>query len=119
MRSWGYDLPEKVAEIMALQHRGNRENIAVLDAGAGDGLSGEALRRVGFASLTGIDLSPGMIEIAASRGVYKQAKVADLSKTLPFSADEFDMVTIVGVMTYLAPGQAFDEIIRVTKPGGS
>ena len=50
----------------------------ILDAGAGDGLSGRALKDAGFGSLTGIDLSPELIEIARTKNVYGRCEVADL-----------------------------------------
>merc|ERR1712151_905959 len=91
----------------------------VLDAGAGDGLSGKAITDLGFKEVTGIDLSPELIKIAQNNNIYKKAEVADLSKPLKYKSDEFDAITVVGVMTYLEPdGCALDEFCRVVKPGG-
>ena len=42
-----------------------------------------------------------------------------LGETLDFSTNFFDAVISVGVFTYNhAPSHAFDELIRITKPGG-
>ena len=52
-----------------------------LDLGCGTGLSGAAFKdRAGH--LTGIDLSPAMIEKARSRGIYDSLAVADIERAM-------------------------------------
>ena len=65
VREWGYDMPEKVAAAASSQQlNAPIEDCKVLDAGAGDGLSGVALKEVGFRNIIGTDLSPEMLAIA-------------------------------------------------------
>ncbi len=91
----------------------------VLDAGAGTGLVGEALASLGYRDLVAIDLSQGMLNEARSKNVYKELHQMVLGEKLGFDSDRFDGVISVGVFTLgHAPVSAFDELIRVTKPGG-
>lgn len=99
------------------------EKIFILDAGAGDGLSGLALRDVGFdettAHIVGADVSPKMLEIAKERKCYDDTKLVDLNKPLPFATDSFDCIACVGTLTYIDPNSgALDEFVRITRPGG-
>lgn len=56
----------------------------VLDAGAGTGLVGAALRALGFAgAIDGADLSPAMLARAERLGVYRSLFEADLTRPLP------------------------------------
>ncbi len=43
----------------------------ILDVGAGTGLVGIALAKLGFEQIIGTDISPGMLTKAAEKGVYK------------------------------------------------
>jgi len=120
VRGWGYNMPEICAEILKAHiPAGNEASCKVLDAGAGDGLSGKALVEQGFTDVTGVDLSPELVKIAQDHGIYTKAEVADLSQPLQFVTDEFDALTVVGVMTYLEPdGCSLAEFCRVVRPGG-
>ena len=91
----------------------------ILDAGAGTGLVGMMLAEAGFHRLTAIDISPGMLEEARSKGVYRELHRMVLGEELDFSDDSFDAVVSIGVLTLgHAPARSLDEIVRVTKPGG-
>lgn len=92
----------------------------ILDAGAGDGLGGLALKAAGFCgSIVGIDLTPNLLSLAKKRGCYSKIIEVDLSKTLPFENDCFGIVTCTGVLTYLEPESGvLQELIRVTKNEG-
>ena len=104
IRDWGYTLPEVVAQelhqcVKAELHKNSK--IRVLDAGAGDGLSGVALREAGFdessAYISGNDISSAMLDIAKERKCYDDVKLVDLNKApLPYKTDEFDVVTCTG-----------------------
>jgi len=120
VRKWGYNMPEVCAETLKkYAPAGKEETYKILDAGAGDGLSGKAITDQGFKEVTGIDLSPELIKIARKNKIYKKAEVADLSKPLKYRTDEFDAMTVVGVMTYLEPdGCSLAEMCRVVKQGG-
>lgn len=91
----------------------------ILDAGCGTGLVGEALLKLGAKHLDGVDLSPGMLEVAERTGVYESLNVANLAERLDIPSGNYDAVICVGTMTegHVGP-EAFDEFARVTKPGG-
>ncbi len=91
----------------------------ILDAGAGTGLVGKALSGAGYRNLTAIDMSPGMLEEARSKGVYRELRRMVLGERLYFPDDSFDAVVSIGVLTLgHAPARSLDELVRVTRPGG-
>ena len=51
----------------------------MLDAGAGTGLLGEWLKIIGYGPVEGVDLSPGMLAVAARKGVYDRLAQGDLT----------------------------------------
>ena len=91
----------------------------ILDAGAGTGRLGEALSLHGYGDITGIDLSPGMLEIAINKPGYTETKVQRLGDRLDFPDNMFPVVASLGAFApNLAQADAFSELIRVTQPGG-
>ncbi|ETN46950.1 uncharacterized protein HMPREF1541_01140 [Cyphellophora europaea CBS 101466] len=94
-------------------------NISILDAGCGTGLVGAHLAKLGAALIDGIDLSPGMLQVARATGVYRSLEVTDLSKAIPISDETYDVVTCVGTLTqgHVGP-EVLTEFVRITKKGG-
>lgn len=91
----------------------------ILDAGAGTGLVGTLLSQHNYNTLTAIDISQGMLDVAAAKGAYLDLRVMALGDKLLFPDDEFDAVVCVGVLTLgHAPPHSLLELVRVTKPGG-
>ena len=91
----------------------------VLDAGCGTGLVGLSLAAMGFTRIVGFDLSPGMLQRSAERGVYSELHEGSLLERLPFGDERFGSVVSVGVFTYgHVDGSAFAELARVTTSGG-
>ena len=91
----------------------------VLDAGAGTGLVGELLSRLGYEDMVAIDLSLGMLEESRKRTIYRQLSQMVMGEPLDFPTDSFGAVVSVGVLTVgHAPASSFDELIRITRPGG-
>lgn len=98
------------------------ENIArasILDAGCGTGLVGLHLAQVGAKNVDGIDLSPGMLEIARKTGVYQSLDVTDMSKPIPQKDDSYKVVVCIGTFTqgHVGP-EAMSELVRVTEKTG-
>ena len=91
----------------------------LLDAGAGTGLLGDELAKLGFANIDANDLSPGMLERARGKGIYQQCRVMELGLALDYPDDVYDAVVVCGVFTpNHAPASSLDEMARITKPGG-
>jgi SAM-dependent methyltransferase len=89
----------------------------VLEVGCGPGRDGEAIAAAGLA-YTGVDLSPGMVEVARSAGL--DAHVASATD-LPFGDHAFDAVWSMSTLMHLDDAElaaALSEIVRVLVPGG-
>lgn len=92
---------------------------AVLDAGAGTGLTGELLKILGFTPLVALDLSPAMLARASEKGIYAELQQARLGGPLPFSDGQFAGVISTGVFTTGHVGfEAVEELLRILRPGG-
>jgi len=91
----------------------------ILDAGAGTGLVGELLAKLGYHDLAAMDLSQGMLEEAGKKNAYREFHQMVMGEPLDFATDSFDAVVSVGVFTVgHAPASSFDELIRITRCGG-
>jgi SAM-dependent methyltransferase len=96
--------------------------VSLLDVATGSGNVSIPAAKLG-ATVTGLDLTPKLLdaqrERAAAEGVTVELVEGD-AEELPFDADSFDSVTsCFGVM--FAPRQrvAAEELVRVTRPGGT
>lgn len=91
----------------------------ILDAGAGTGLAGVELQRLGYSDICAMDLSEGMLEEARAKGCYNDFRQMALGGRLDFDTDTYDAVISTGVFTPgHAPPSSFVDLCRVTKPGG-
>ena len=91
---------------------------SALDLGCGTGLSG-ARARPHVPRLTGVDLSPTMVEHARRRGVYDALHADDVVKHLASTGERHDLVLAADVFIYigdLAPVMA--GVRRVLAPDG-
>ena len=113
---FAWNAPQTGADVLA---RLVPATAAVLDAGAGTGLAGKCLADAGFTNLAAMDLSQGMLDEARKKNVYSSFHQMTLGETLGFDTGQFDAVISIGVFTLgHAPINSFDELVRVTKPGG-
>ena len=115
-RDFGWVAPQRAAEALA---KHVPKDARVLDAGAGTGLVGVLLDRLGYKRIVAMDLSQGMLEEARKKGVYSEFQQMVLGESLDFPSDSFDAVISVGVLTVgHAPASSLDELVRITRPGG-
>ena len=108
---------ERPAMLSAL---GDVADLHVLDLGCCAGQLGlELVRRQ--ARVTGIDVSPAMIEIAKARlGDLASFDVGDLGESLPYEDASFDVAVASLVMHYIQDWvPVLHEVRRVLKPGGT
>lgn len=94
----------------------------VLDVGTGTGFLALMAAEMGFAC-TGIDFSPGMLDIAEKHAQEKDLRIEFLQgevEKMPFSDNTFDLVMNRSVLwTLLQPQVAMKEWLRVLRPGGA
>ena len=113
----GYATPSRAAKALASHVKDLRT--PVLDYGCGTGLSGMALRKVGFSNLHGIDVSKEMVTIANDKKAYQTLRVFDPDAEPPLKTGEFEIITAIGVIGIgAAPLTIFDTIISLLVPGG-
>lgn len=91
----------------------------ILDAGCGSGALSAELSSRG-ASVTGIDSSSQMLQLARSRaGDEMDLRLADIREPLPFDDHSFDDVIASLVLHYLEDwAPTLTEMRRVLRPGG-
>lgn len=88
-----------MAEILQACGQAEDASLDVLDVGCGTGLAGEALKSFA-ATLTGVDMSPNMLEQARIRGIYKELGQADMNEFMRARPEQYDLVTASDVITY-------------------
>lgn len=93
---------------------------AVLDAGCGTGLVGHYLAEAGVQTIDGLDYSKDMLDVAATKGCYRELMQADLNGPLAIESDRYDATVCVGTFTtgHVGPAALF-ELIRVTAENGA
>jgi SAM-dependent methyltransferase len=124
---WGAGPFERVEPNLGDMHAAVVERAApqpgerLLDIGCGTGGAAFLACQTG-ADVTGLDLSPVLIETAGMRAAERRLELrldAGDAESLPYEDASFDVVTsTVGIM--FAPDQeaAASELARVTRPGG-
>lgn len=113
---YGWISPQRTSEYLA-RHVGT--DASILDAGAGTGLVGECLHKLGFSNMTAMDLSQGMLEVARRKNIYQGLDQMTMGEELGYATGQFDASIIVGVFTQgHAPASSIDELVRVVKAGG-
>ena len=113
----GYVTPERVAK--ALKDIVTNQSEVILDYGCGTGLSGSALQAVGFTNIDGLDVSQEMVTLAEKKSIYKTLTVFDPSTKIPVHADQYKIITAIGVIgAGAAPLEVFDNLFSLLPPSG-
>jgi len=108
-----------VASAEALDKVLRDKTAVILDAGCGTGLVGEELVKRGYSAIDALDYSREMLDEAERKKIYRRHLQADLSKPLDFEENAYDAVVCAGTFTYgHVKAHAFDELVRITRPGG-
>ena len=97
-----------------------KENIRIMDAGAGTGIIGEYLKQQGYTNVDGLDISQEMLDIAKQKNVYKKLICAPLSekKISEVPTGEYHVLLSAGTIVYgQVEAGALEEIVRMVKPG--
>ena len=114
----GYSAPDVVARFLA-PWLAARKDLRVADLGCGTGLSG-AFARAHAASLTGVDLSGAMLEIARGRGLYDELVREEIGEWLARQpAGGIDLALALDVFIYVG---TLDRVLQAAAaalaPGG-
>jgi ubiquinone/menaquinone biosynthesis C-methylase UbiE len=117
-----YDVfpPETNAKLVdaCVTRAGFAPGARVLDLGCGSGVFSRALAARGF-RVTGMDLSPGLIEVARQLVGRPEYEVGDAER-LPYPDGSFDGVFLAGVIHHFPdPSRMAKEVARVVHRGGA
>jgi SAM-dependent methyltransferase len=105
-------LPDSFAPVDAALAALPEQPRNVLDLGTGTGSVAQLVaERFPEAEVTGVDVSPKMIDVARAKGTRVRFEVADAER-LPYGDGAFDLVTLGNMIPF------FDELARVTAPRG-
>jgi SAM-dependent methyltransferase len=120
-KSHSFFTEAKATELVRLaeRHLGDLRRVDALDVGCGIGLTDRYLEgRLG--SLTGVDVSPGVLERAEQTNPWARYVLYD-GERLPFDDGSFDLAFAVCVVQVIEPSRRpgfVSELTRVTRPGG-
>lgn len=116
--------PDSVLDSVAAALRRMGPFDAGLDLCCGTGAGAGVLTRVCRESVTGVDFSAGMLEVARrrtrSRGP-RSSWVRGDARALPFAPASFDLVVSFGAFGHFLPGELpglFAQVREVLRPGG-
>lgn len=110
-KTHGYVVPKVVADVF----RAEGGTGPVLDIGAGTGLVAEGLKAL---DVDGIDISQQMLDVAGSKGLYRNRICADLTQPLQIPDRAYSGFTSAGTFTHghVGPG-CLPELMRIAAPG--
>ncbi len=112
----GYHYPALVAKIFA-DHAGKNDH-PVLDVGCGTGLVAGELAKYGTTEIDGLDISPQMLDVARTKGVYRALMTGDLTGRLAIADCTYGSLVSAGTFTHGHVGpDALDELLRIVRPG--
>ena len=113
MIDWAYSGPKET--VNTFKKYAKSKNIKILDAGCGTGLVGIELKKNGYLSIDGADLSKKLLELVPPN-CYKALTQIDLNKSINIKDNTYDAIMCVGTFTYghVKPN-ALDEFIRICK----
>ena len=97
-----------------------KDEIKIMDAGAGTGNIGVELRKLGYTNLHALDISQEMLDEAKKKNVYKEVICAPLNdQRIPeINTGEFDALICCGTLVFgHVHSGAFVEMTRMVKIG--
>jgi predicted TPR repeat methyltransferase len=113
-----YKAPTLVDEELSRILGAPTPTLDVLDAGCGTGLCGSFLR-LRARSLIGVDLSPGMIDLARPRELYDELVVEELTAYLCAHEAASDLIVSADTLVYFGDLAAVSRAMaKALRPGG-
>lgn len=114
----GYEHPKVIAAIFDKEVP---KINTVIDIGTGTGLVGLNLNKLrNSIAIDGVDISPEMLEVAKSKGIYRNLYIRDLTKEVVGTEAPYDALICIGVFTHghLGP-TTLNNLIPLVKPKGA
>lgn len=112
----GYSVPEAIAELLTEHHHATPAD--VVDLGCGTGLCGPLSQPLAR-SLTGVDISGGMLDLARARGCYDGLMQAEVVQHLLLHPGAFDIAVAADVLVYIGDiGPLFAAAHAALRDGG-
>ena len=91
----------------------------IYDVGCGTGLSGVALKEIGFSNTHGSEINPNMLKKAQQTGAYQSLRLGDITNPFPDRVGLYDAIVAVGVIgAGAAPARLMREALNALLPGG-
>lgn len=113
-----YKVPHLLYALFKTQQNTVQRHLDILDVGCGTGLAGLLFRPYARV-LTGVDLSPGMLQIARDRNIYDVLLEEELGFCMSLRRAEFDLVIAADVFCYIGDlTKTFKAITCALKPNG-
>jgi len=105
----------RIADLLA-EHLDDRD-AAVVDLGCGTGLVGARLRELGFVCVDGVDISPEMLAVAATKRCYRTTAVSDLGDPATLPDGRYSASVSAGTFTtgHVGPG-AVPGLLQIHAP---
>ncbi|MFM2130041.1 MAG: hypothetical protein RL477_1587 [Pseudomonadota bacterium] len=113
-----YQAPAVLARLIARARGRKSARADICDLGCGTGLVGVALKDIAR-TLTGVDLSRGMLSKARDRGIYNRLSNSEVTRFLKGNKGAYDIVTAADVLIYIGDVTAlFAAAAAALRPGG-
>ena len=119
LSAYHYGLPDKLS-LLRKRHLPADKSLKLLAAGIGTGLTVPARDEPGNFHITGMDISPRMIDICSTKKIADDLYHHNAAQTpWPFPDKQFDIVQAAGLIEYIkTPLRFLKEAGRVLKMGG-
>ena len=112
-----YATPARIA--IALRQAGANVEKPVLDFGCGTGLSGMALKAVGFDVVDGTDLDEACVESAQDSGAYRQVWLGEDGGVAHINRGDYQVIVACDVLREgSAAPETLDSLLGVLASGG-
>lgn len=95
-----YETPKKAADFLEALNGGKRSYSRMLDLGCGTGLCGQAFGGM-VDSITGVDLSAGMLAKAREKGIYDALVEDEIISFLESTSTFYNLIVAGDVLIYL------------------
>jgi predicted TPR repeat methyltransferase len=107
----GYEGPQQLGRLLD-PLLGERGGLSILDLGCGTGLSGLMLKRWA-GRMTGVDLSPEMVDKARTRAIYDRLEVAEVTQWLAEDREVYDLIVACDTLIYFGD---LGPVMKAVKP---